>query len=183
MTYYGGKDLAAGFRQVRSNTVRIAEDIPDNKYDFKAAPDCRSIGQALAHIAYGPVIQHHIHVDRITDLKTVNFPQLMQKLMAEEGTPRSKADTIALLKSEGEKFASYLEGLSDEFLAEKVAMPPGLEPAIKTRFEMLMSPKEHEMHHRGQLMVMQRMIGQTPHLTRQMQERHAQRAAAAPAAR
>ena len=39
---------------------------------------------------------------------------------------------------------------------------------------MLLSPKEHEMHHRGQLMVLQRMIGLVPHLTRQMQERMAQ---------
>jgi uncharacterized damage-inducible protein DinB len=48
---------------------------------------------------------------------------------------------------------------------------------------MLMSAKEHEMHHRGQLMVSQRMMGLTPHLTRQMQERMARRAAAAQAAR
>ena len=48
---------------------------------------------------------------------------------------------------------------------------------------MLLSPKEHEMHHRGQLMLLQRMIGLVPHLTRQMQERMAQHAAAAPAAR
>ena len=38
---------------------------------------------------------------------------------------------------------------------------------------MLLAAKEHEMHHRGQLMVMQRMIGVVPHLTRQMQERMA----------
>ena len=44
---------------------------------------------------------------------------------------------------------------------------------------MLLSPKEHEMHHRAQLMVMQRMIGLVPHLTRQMQERIAQRQQAA----
>jgi hypothetical protein len=30
------------------------------------------------------------------------------------------------------------------------------------------------MHHRAQLMTIQRMIGQVPHLTRQMQERMAQ---------
>ncbi len=58
-------------------------------------------------------------------------------------------------------------------------MPPGADPATKTRFEMLLGPKEHEMHHRAQLMTMQRMIGQTPHLTRQMHERMAQMAAAA----
>ena len=44
---------------------------------------------------------------------------------------------------------------------------------------MLLRRKEHEMHHRGQLMTMQRMIGQVPHLTRQMQERMAQMQAAA----
>jgi uncharacterized damage-inducible protein DinB len=46
---------------------------------------------------------------------------------------------------------------------------------------MLLSAKEHEMHHRAQLMVLERMLGITPHLTRQMQERMAQRAAAAQA--
>ena len=35
------------------------------------------------------------------------------------------------------------------------------------------------MHHRGQLMLLQRMIGLVPHLTRQMQERMAQHAPAA----
>jgi uncharacterized damage-inducible protein DinB len=38
---------------------------------------------------------------------------------------------------------------------------------------MLLSPKEHEMHHRGQLMVMERMLGLVPHLTREFQERMA----------
>ena len=183
MTYYGSKELAASFRQVRSNTIQIAEDIPEDKYSFKASPDTRSIGQALAHIALGPGFQHHIHNNRISDLMTVNFMELFQKFSAEEAKPRTKAEVVALLKAEGEKFASYLESLSDPFLAEALAMPPGAEPASKSRFEMLLSAKEHEMHHRGQLMLLQRMIGLVPHLTRQMQERMAQTAAAAPAAR
>ena len=58
-------------------------------------------------------------------------------------------------------------------------MPQGAVPASKSRFEMLLSPKEHEMHHRGQLMTLQRMVGLVPHLTRQMEERMAQRAAQA----
>ena len=34
-----------------------------------------------------------------------------------------------------------------------------------------LGPKEHEMHHRAQLMLIERMLGITPHLTRQMEER------------
>lgn len=179
MTYYGGKDLAFSFRQVRDNTIQIAEEIPEAKYSFKPAPDTRSIGQLLTHIALGPGVQMHIHGSMIADLKVVNFGELMQKAATEEARPRTKSEIVAFLKSEGEKVASYLEGLSDSFLAEPVAMPSGAQPATKTRFEMLMSMKEHEMHHRGQVMLLQRMIGLVPHLTRRMQERMAQRAAAA----
>ena len=174
MTYYGAKELAAAFRTVRNNTVKMAEEIPENKYEFRAAPDTRSIGQTLTHIALGSGFQHYVHSHKVTDLKTVNFPELYQKVTAEESTPRTKAEIVALLKTEGDKFAAFLDGLSDAFLAERVAMPPGAEPATKSRFEMLLSPKEHEMHHRGQLMTLQRMIGLVPHLTRQMQERMAQ---------
>ena len=64
-----------------------------------------------------------------------------------------------------------MEGLSDEVLAEKVSFPPQANTPPKTRFEMLLSGKEHEMHHRAQLMVVERMVGIVPHLTRAMQER------------
>ena len=36
---------------------------------------------------------------------------------------------------------------------------------------MILSVKEHEMHHRGQLMLIERMVGIVPHLTREMQAR------------
>ena len=183
MTYYDSNNLAASFRQVRGNTLQAAEDIPEDKYGFKASPETRSIGQTLVHIAVGVGFQSHIHRNKVSDLMTVNFIELFQQVSAEEAKPRTKAEIVALLKTEGETFASYLEGLSDSFLAESVAMPPGAQPTSKTRFEMLLSPKEHEMHHRGQLMLLQRMIGLVPHLTRQMQERMAQHAAEEPAAR
>ena len=173
MTHYGGKELAAAFRTVRNNTIKIAEEIPENKYDFRAAPDTRSIGQTLVHIALIPAFALHIHNNKIDNLSAVNFPELMQKTGAEEAKPRDKAEIVRFLKSEGERFASFLEGLSEAFLGETVTMPQGAEPAARSRFEMLLSAKEHEMHHRGQLMMLQRMIGLVPHLTRQMQERMA----------
>jgi len=178
MTYYGGKELAAAFRTVRNNTIKMAEEIPESKYDFSAGPECRTVAQTLAHIATATGFQSYVHRNNISDLKTVNFMEIFPKFMAEENKPRTKAELIGYLKSEGETFASYLEGLPESFLAESVAMPPGAEPATKTRFEMLLSAKEHEMHHRGQLMTLQRMVGVVPHLTRQMQERMAQMQAA-----
>jgi len=45
MNNYGAKELAASFRTVRGNTVAIAEEIPENKYDFRAAPGTMTIAE------------------------------------------------------------------------------------------------------------------------------------------
>jgi len=179
MTHYGGKEMAASFRTVRKNTIQIAEDIPETKYDFKAAPDTRSVAQILVHIALSTMFANEMRA--VTDMKNFNFQDYMAKASAEEAKPRNKREIIDLLKSEGEKFAGMLESLPDPVLAERVTMMPGTEPPSRTRFDMLLGSKEHEMHHRAQLMLIERMIGVVPHLTRQMQERMARRQSAQPA--
>jgi len=39
MNYYAAKELAESFRTVRKNTLTIAEDISEEKYSFRPAPD------------------------------------------------------------------------------------------------------------------------------------------------
>lgn len=174
MSQYGSTELANAFRTVRRNTVQIAEEIPDDKYDFVAAPGVRSVSSLLRHIALGNMIYDDMHRDRrVTTLKGYDFGAITARTEAEENKPRSKAEIVQLLKTEGERFAGWLESLSPEFLAETFTDPMGQNS--RTRFESLLGAKEHEMHHRGQLMLIQRMLGITPHLTRQRQERIQQR--------
>jgi uncharacterized damage-inducible protein DinB len=178
MGTYGAAQLAGSFRTVRNNTLQIAEDIPESKYDFVAAPGTQSVAAILKHIAIAPMLQVDMHRDkRVTTLKGYDFPAAIGRLSAEEAKPRSKAEIVALLKSEGDHFAAWLESLTPEFLAETFTDPTGQNP--KTRFESLLGPKEHEMHHRGQLMLIERLLGIVPHLTRQRQERVAQHAKSA----
>jgi uncharacterized damage-inducible protein DinB len=180
LNYYGGKELAASFRTVRKNTIAIAQDIPEEKYGFRAAPDTRSVGELLAHIALAYTFQQKVHAEeRRSTLVGFDFPSLMQRMGAEEKAPRSKDQVLALLRTSGETWAGWVEGLPESFLSEQVAMPPGANPTSRSRFDMILSVKEHEMHHRGQLMLIERMVGIVPHLTREMQARHA----AAPAKR
>jgi uncharacterized damage-inducible protein DinB len=172
VNYYGGKELAESFRTVRKNTLAIAQDIPEDKYDFRPMPETRSVGELLVHIALSNGFQKKIHAEeRRTTLEGFDFPALMQRLSAEEKAPRTKAQLIELLTTDGEAWAKWLEGLDDSFLGEVIVMPPGGAPPSRTRFDMLLSVKEHEMHHRGQLMLIERILGIVPHLTRRMQER------------
>ena len=172
MNYYGGKELAASFRTVRKNTITIAQDIPEEKYSFRAAPNTRSVGELLAHIALAYTFQHKVHVEeRRSTLVGFDFPALMQRMAAEEKAPRSKDQTLEMLRTSGETWAGWVEGLPESFLAEQVMMHPGATPPSRSRFDMILSVKEHEMHHRGQLMLIERMLGIVPHLTREMQAR------------
>jgi uncharacterized damage-inducible protein DinB len=178
MNCYSAKDLADSFRIVRKNTVVIAQDLPEEKYAFRAAPDTRSVGELFAHIAMAPNFQYQIHAtERRTTLEGFDFPSLMKRFVVEEKEPRSKDQILDILRGAGEKWAGWVEGLTDSFLAEQMQMPQGATPPSKSRFEMILSVKEHEMHHRGQLMLIERLVGIVPHLTREMQSRLAAAAA------
>jgi uncharacterized damage-inducible protein DinB len=167
MTHYGATQLAASFRTVRQNTIQIAEEVPENQYGFIPAEGVRSIGDTLVHIAFAPQFQLSLHGgEPRSTFEGFDFMAVMKTMADQEATERTPSQIVELLKTEGEACASFLAGVSDEFLAESFTMPAGTSPLTKSRFEMLLSVKEHEMHHRGQLMLAERLIGLVPHLTR-----------------
>ena len=177
MISYGGKELASAFRTVRKNTIQVAEDIPESKYGFVAAPEVRSVALMLTHIAIATQVWEEGHkTKRLTTLVGYDFTGLIDRLNAEEAKTRSKSEILELLRTEGERFAAWMETLTPEFLAEMVTEPDG--KTAKSRFERLLGAKEHEMHHRAQLMLIERELGIVPHLTRQFKERVASARAA-----
>jgi uncharacterized damage-inducible protein DinB len=177
MTAYSGKELANAFRTVRKNTVQVAEDIPESQYGHVAAPECKSVGRMLTHIAVAQGFWDEIHrKQRRTTMQGIDFVAMGERAEANESKPRSKTEIVELLRTEGEQFAAWLETLTPEFLAEMVTEGDG--KTARSRFESLLGVKEHEMHHRAQLMLIERQLGIVPHLTRQRQERIAQMRAA-----
>ena len=163
MNYYGSKDMADSWRTVRKNTIQVAEDIPEEKYAFRAAPDTMSVGEILAHLAATPhwAIQCHF-VEKRTSVAMEDFGRWMGEIGVASKTLATKAAIIEALKANGDAVAAGIEAMTDAQLGEKVGLPMG----DKTRFEMLLSLKEHEMHHRAQLFLIERMVGIVPHLTR-----------------
>lgn len=170
MNYYGAKDMAEAFRTVRKNTLQVAQDIPEEKYAYRAAPDTMSVGENLAHLATATSWANACHfVEKKSTVAMEDFGRWMGAAGAASKALTTKTQIVDALKADGEAFAKCLEGMSDEQLGERVTLPNG----EKTRFEMLLGVKEHEMHHRAQLFLIERMVGIVPHLTRARQERMA----------
>ena len=163
MNYYGAKNLADSWRTVRNNTIQIAEDIPADQYNFRAAPDTMSVSEMLAHLATSPFYSVQAHfADKKNVLTGADFGGYFAESGKMAASLTSKEAIVDALRSRGDELATYLDGANDSLLAETVELPGG----SKSRFEMLLGVKEHEMHHRGQLMLIQRLLGIVPHLTR-----------------
>lgn len=164
MNFYGSKQLADSMRTVRKNTIVIAEDIPEKDYGYRPSLESRSVAETLVHIASLSRADRLIHEEQhLSSLEGFDFGQLIQKSEMEEKRQVSKSEVVALLLTEGDRWCQWVEALPEALLSEQVRMPGG---TSKSRFEMLLGTKEHEMHHRGQLMVIERLLGIVPHLTR-----------------
>jgi len=159
-------------RTVRKNTILIAEDIPEKDYGYRPTPESRSVAETLLHIASLEQFDRFIHEEKhLSSLEGFDFGALIKKSEIEEKRPRSKAEIIALLLAEGERWSTWVEQLPESLLSEQVRMPGGVS---KNRFEMLVGTKEHEMQHRAQLTVIERLLGIVPHLTRNRQAARAE---------
>lgn len=167
--------MAASWRTVRKNTIQIADEIPADKYGFQATPDTMSVAATFAHLAAVTYWAEQAHfVTPTAEISGEQFGKWFAVIGPMEAALTEKTAILEALKARGEAFAVQLEKMTDARLAEMVALPGG----AKSRLEMLLGVKEHEMHHRAQLMQVERMIGIVPHLTRQRLARMAEMAKA-----
>src|SRR4051795_2929710 len=79
---YNGKDLARSFRTVRANTIKIAEEIPEDKYGYRVAEGTRSVAETLAHLATTTAWSQEMHGQRLPAVRFDLFMGAMQRAAA-----------------------------------------------------------------------------------------------------
>ena len=66
---YTGANISPKRLYLRKNTISIAQDIPEDKYNFRAAPNTRTVSQLLIHLAVSPSWQQELHSQRVASLE------------------------------------------------------------------------------------------------------------------
>ena len=132
MTIYGGRQLADAFRGVRANAMRIAGT---------RFPRTIRVPPSGGREDGGRAARPHCLCDGMADrgprrprrsTSTSRCTALGGTCASEEQALRSKAAIIAALRERGEQFATFLEGVSDELLAETVTFPPPVKPSERS---------------------------------------------------
>jgi uncharacterized damage-inducible protein DinB len=76
-------DLKANYNNIKNNVLRGAEKMPEENYNFRPAPESRTFGEVVTHIA---TVQAALCASAKGETKQL------------DGTKTSKADAVALLK-------------------------------------------------------------------------------------
>jgi uncharacterized damage-inducible protein DinB len=92
--------LARSWNSVHKKLIDMAEDFPEDKYDYKAHPDVRSFGEELMHVAT---------VCALIAERAQN-PEVKFGDVAKNFQYTSKADTVAKLKKSVEDVSAVVEG-------------------------------------------------------------------------
>jgi uncharacterized damage-inducible protein DinB len=141
--------VLAQWNEIGRKLIAMAEDFPEDKYDFKATPVVRSFADQLLHAA-GAMYY---------------FTSPAQGQTPPEGDPsrakyKTKADVVAFVKKSVEDGAAAIKVKGDKGMADWITDPDSKQQMHIS--DLAYGLIEHSGEHYGQLVVYYRLAGLVP---------------------
>jgi uncharacterized damage-inducible protein DinB len=140
--------VLASWNEVGRKLIAMAEDFPEDKYDFKPAPAQRSFAEQLLHVAGSNDLFTQVAAGRkpVDDESRAHYP--------------TKAAVVAYLKKSFADGAAAIQSKGDKGMAQSVV---DAESGQTLRLsDLAYELIEHSGEHYGQLVVYYRVAGQVP---------------------
>jgi uncharacterized damage-inducible protein DinB len=155
------ESLIALWKDTRAGLIREVELIPENQFGFKATPDTRSVAEILQHIIQAQKFLVGETCRPDTNLMRQSFAAHLKEYGAGITDVVDKPGLVALLQSSMEAAEQSIQSYADKL------------DELMTRFDGKQTTKEafltfaysHEMYHRGQVTVYERLLSIEPALT------------------
>jgi uncharacterized damage-inducible protein DinB len=136
MEYYAG---------IRQRTLRVVDCIPDAHMEWRPAEGAFSFGDTIRHLA---ALERYMFAENAAG-RSSSYPGHGPELAAEPAAVR------AFIRKLHDESVAIIGGLGDADLERHCTTPAG---ASITVWKWLRAMVEHEVHHRGQLYLMLRVI-------------------------
>ena len=154
-------EISDAWKEVRNGLIKEVESIPADQFGFRAAEGSRSVLEILQHIVES---ERMLTSEICSDDTNLRRPPL--ELIAEHASHKD-ADTadaiLELLRGSLDESTQLVREYGDERLEQ---MMPGFDGKQLAKRTMLNFVVGHEMYHRGQVTVYQRLLGVEPALTK-----------------
>jgi uncharacterized damage-inducible protein DinB len=143
--------VLAQWNEIGRKLIALAEDFPEDKYDFKPTPEMRSFAEQLLHVA-GSMEYFIAPVQGKTPAREMENPP--------RATYKTKADVVAFVKKEVEDGAAAIKAKGDKGMADLIADPESKQQMHVS--DLAYGLIEHSGEHYGQLVVYYRLSGLVP---------------------
>ena len=161
--------IIALWKEARGGLIEEVEKIPEDQFSFRATPDTRSVAEILQHVisAQKMLVGETCRPD--TNLMRQSFAAHAEEYARGVNEVTDKNGLLELLRSGMDEAETRLNSYSGK-LDESMIGFNG-HPITKSAF--LTFSVSHEMYHRGQLTVFERLLNIEPVLTEKLKQRFA----------
>jgi uncharacterized damage-inducible protein DinB len=150
------------WQDVRNGFIKEVELIPADQLAFRAAPETRSVLELVQHVIESErVIVREVCRDD-TNFKR-GFPTMIAEFASQVKDATTKDAVLELLRSSLEETKNVAVEFGDENFDKTMQRFDGRQGPKRAMISFAIA---HEMYHRGQLTVYERLLGIEPALTR-----------------
>jgi uncharacterized damage-inducible protein DinB len=156
----------AAWRDVRLGLIDEVKNIRATQFDFRPAPEVRSVREQVQHILEVAYMMTGELTRSDTDFRRASWPELLTQYAAHVYDAQTKKELLALLESQLEDAEKAFTKVGEAELWKTITNFDGSEG---TKMQWLHHGIAQEMYHRGQLTLYARLMGLTPALTQRIQ--------------
>ena len=161
------EELLGVWKEVRAGLITELEQIPAAQFGFQPTPDSRSLAGIIRHVVGAQEFIKGELCRPDTDFQRVPIRELVKKHAAEAHSGGDKEELIGSLREAMESAEAALRAFGEEALRETVQ---GLDGKTMSKLSFLYLYIPHEMYHRGQITVYERLLRLEPASTAKVRE-------------
>jgi len=161
------EELLHTWKEVRAGLIVEIEQIPAEQFGFQATPESRSVAGIIRHIVEVPKFSTAELCRPDTDFTRVPFRELVARDAEVSYSSGDKEELIESLRSSMGSTEAALRAFGEDALKEKIPGPFG-KPVSKLHYLHL--NMSHEMYHRGQIGIYERLLKIEPASTAKLRE-------------
>jgi len=160
------ESIIEGWREVRNGLIDEANQIPAEKFSFQPTPDTRSVKQLLQHLVESQKFLVGEACRPDTNLLRGSFADNVKQYAPNVRDVDDKDELLNLLRASMDDAASQLMSASNE-MKNTMKRFDGKE---MSKLAFMSFAIAHEMYHRGQLTVYERLLNIEPVLTQRFRK-------------
>ena len=165
--------IIEGWKEIRAGLIEEVSQIPADQFSFRATPEMRSVGEIVQHIIETQKTLVGEAVCQETNLMRQTLEDHAREYAPEVAGVADKNGLLELLRSSMEMSEASMRTAGDTLYETG----RGLGGRELRKIELVSFAISHEMYHRGQLTVYERLLQVEPALTRRFRAMTARAAA------